>query len=78
LVGAAIGVGKAAVQSKTLYVSTPAAQPGISLGMFFDLFAKRSVRGIATALRVRVDYVAETSDIGKGLLLFTPAFTIGL
>jgi hypothetical protein len=82
--GVAVGVGKAVVQWDTLspFLSGGGgggtAEPGISLGLFFDLFASRSARGIATGLRVRVDYVAETSDLGKGLLLFTPAFTIGL
>jgi hypothetical protein len=73
--GVAIGVGKSVVQARS---STPAAEPGISLGVFYDLFANRSSNGIATALKVRVDYVTETSDVGKGVLLFTPACTIGL
>jgi hypothetical protein len=46
--------------------------------MFYDLFAGRSKYGIVTALKVRVDYVAETSDVGKGALFFSPVFTIGL
>lgn len=73
VLGAAIGLGAAAVQSTS---STSA--PGISLGVFYDLFASRSKTGIATALKVRVDYVAETDNVAKGVLLFSPVFTIGL
>jgi hypothetical protein len=73
VLGAAIGIGQAAVQK-----TTASAAPGISLGVFYDLFASRSANGIATALKVRVDYVAETSDVAKGALLFTPVFTLGL
>ena len=73
VLGAAIGLGAAAVQS-----TTTTAAPGISLGVFYDLFASRSKTGIATALKVRLDYVAETDNVAKGVLLFSPVFTIGL
>jgi hypothetical protein len=72
--GVAIGVGKAAV----LASGSGSADVGITLGAFYDIFAKRSTNGIATALKVRVDYVAETGDVAKGALLFTPVFTLGL
>jgi hypothetical protein len=74
--GVAIGLGQAAVQFATSSAST--AEPGISLGVFYDLFASRSANGIATALKVRVDYVAETADVAKGAILFSPVFTLGL
>jgi hypothetical protein len=74
--GAAIGIGKAAVLGGTGDGGPGSA--GISLGAFYDIFANRSSNGIATALKIRVDYVAETNNVAKGVLLFTPVFTLGL
>jgi hypothetical protein len=68
--GAAIGIGGANIGINT--------STGISLGVFYDLFANRSKNGVATALKVRIDYVAPTSDVAKGALFFTPVFTFGL
>jgi hypothetical protein len=76
--GVAIGLGQAAVLDATANNNNPDPKPGISLGVFYDIFAKRSTNGIATALKVRVDYVTETSDVAKGARLFTPVFTLGL
>jgi hypothetical protein len=74
VLGAAIGIGAAAVTEAA--ATNP--ESGISLGVFYDLFADRSKNGIVTGLKVRVDYITGTSDIAKGALLFTPVFTIGL
>jgi hypothetical protein len=77
VIGAAIGLGQASVRGDT-GTGSATASPGISLGAFYDIFAKRSANGIATGLKVRVDYVAETDDVAKGALFFTPLFTLGL
>jgi hypothetical protein len=74
--GVAIGVGQAGVIDNG--TSAIQARPGITLGAFYDIFAKRSSNGIATALKIRVDYVARTDDIAKGALFFSPVFTLGL
>ncbi|MDR1094902.1 MAG: hypothetical protein LBL31_00770 [Spirochaetaceae bacterium] len=88
-IGAAIGLGQASVLSEPAVYDTDGtvtsggagtafASPGISLGAFYDIFTKRSANGIATALKVRVDYVAETANVAKGALFFSPVFTVGL
>jgi hypothetical protein len=77
-IGAAISLGQASVRGDAGGTGTGTASPGISLGAFYDIFANRSSNGIATALKVRVDYVAETEDVAKGVLFFTPLFTLGL
>jgi hypothetical protein len=74
VLGTAIGIGQAVIRKS----AAPATSPGVVLGVFYDLFANRSANGMATALKVRVDYVAETADVAKGALFFTPVFTIGL
>jgi hypothetical protein len=88
-IGAAIGLGQASVHAGPVtfdengYITSGGtgdanATPGISLGAFYDIFTKRSANGIATALKVRVDYVAETANVAKGALFFSPVFTVGL
>jgi hypothetical protein len=77
-IGAAIGLGQASVIGGLEGYGTDTASPGISLGAFYDILASRSPNGIATALKIRVDYVAETDYVANGVLFFTPLFTVGL
>jgi hypothetical protein len=71
--GVAIGLGQAADLNNPI-----ATSPGISLGLFYRIFADRSTSGIATAFKIRLDYFAATEYVTKGVLLFCPVFTLGL
>jgi hypothetical protein len=70
--GMAIGIGQVGV------LKDGDASDGVSMGLFCDIFAGRSSSDVAAALKIRVDYIAETSKIAKGALFFLLVFTIGL
>jgi hypothetical protein len=70
--GAGIGFGV------TDFDGATGTSPAISLGVYGDLFQARSAIGITTGLKIRLDYIAATNDIGKGTIVFTPAFSFGL
>jgi hypothetical protein len=74
--GAAIGFGATNIGLATN--ATPPTAAGISLGIFGDLFQTRSAIGITTGLKLRLDYIAPTAAVGKGAIVFTPAFSFGL
>ena len=62
-----------------LSVGTASGGMAAGIGIYADLLARRSATtGIASALRLRFDYVAPTNDFGKGNLLFTTGFSFGL
>ncbi|MDR1909512.1 MAG: hypothetical protein LBQ35_06320 [Spirochaetaceae bacterium] len=70
--GAAIGFGV------TGFGGSPSA-PALSLGIYGDLFQRRSVlTGITTGFRLRLDYIAPAGDIARGAFVFAPAFSFGL
>jgi hypothetical protein len=65
--GAAVGFG-----------TTGAGDGAATLGFFGNFFQTRSATGIATSLKLRIDFVAPFDDLGNGKLVFAPAFNIGL
>jgi hypothetical protein len=70
--GAALGFGV------TGFGASPAA-PAVSIGIYGSLFQRRSVvTGVTTGLKLRLDYVAPAGDLGKGAIIFAPAFSFGV
>lgn len=92
IVSRAIGSGAALTQNNAIRVSysflqmlgasiflgQAGANPGAGLGLYTTLLPEKSAAGLGTALRLRLDYAFDTTNVGGGSILLTTAFLFGM
>lgn len=62
----------------SIFLGQAGANPGAGLGLYMTLLPEKNAAGLGTALRLRLDYAFDTTNVGGGSILLTTAFLFGM
>jgi hypothetical protein len=62
----------------SIYLGQSGANPGAGLGLFSTVLQNASAAGLGTALRLRIDYIFDTTNVAGGSVLFSTAVLFGI
>lgn len=62
----------------TLSIGQAGANVGAGLGFYSTLLETKSLNGLSTALRLKIDYLFDTGNVAAGSIVFTTGIVFGI
>lgn len=62
----------------SIYLGRSGANPGAGLGLYSTVLESTSAAGLGTALRLRIDYIFDTTAVAGGSVLFSTSVLFGI